>query len=924
MNKRYGSAFGLFDVFLAVMFLWSALLLIGGLGNLGSDMTCGAILWLLMTGPAYAWRRGWIQRTIAHQKRVQQEQAAAARRAEAARSTQTTAATPTAGQGWSEETFYPFYAIKVPTTTQWQPGAASTLLRALLQKSGTRMLRLAIVANENDIEWQIMFQRDAGEDVNLEEVKHAVATTYKGATVDYAQIPHYRDAVYRRYRIFGVQQTRYFDPALNATKIRGKTDPLDQIINALGTLQKGETARYEVAVFMMTAPTPEEVERVLTVPAREVMEYRRGARNYNNWGEMIGGEVVGGLISVVRNRGLANDRVPIYSDAETERFMQKLSQPLARAVISVTLDSPDKTRLDHLDNLSGAVLELGNEHIAPSIEHSYVSADMSIGSFDDAARKIPTDYLLALAPSDDTEIDQVAPFIFNYTADELAAVWHLPHSELAAGTYDPPPAAVLAVDAPSLAVGQVTVSGVEQAVRVRLNDLKKHMFISGMTGTGKSTLFHNLAHQLAQLGTGFTILDPHGKLIKGILQTSIAEQMQDRILLLELSDDHHPVPLNIFRRTAGVSRSDATSNVLNTIKKLYQQNWSETQMERVYRGFLELVLTDPNATPLDIQELAKINNQGYRNRQLAKALAVTDRKERLSRAARNFWTEYVSASDSNKRKLTDPVINRLNIFLGKKEVELMTCHPGAIDFSQAIADNMIILVDLSGRNIASEAASLGAIIFAELYNTVQAMGYQEDDAAPRHYLIIDEAHRFMTNMVELAFSEVRKFGMPLIMADQWIGQLDQDTQEAIINNSGTTLTFRVNEREAQKTATLFKPRVTSEDVVKFGVGEVALSTQAEGQSVEAFVMRTYDKPQPIAGVLSEAAIRERSRHNLIRLIHYNEARFAGRLLTAEEIEDWLDERYDQPEFDSEVKADEPLVTEVDLKPKRQQSETTGE
>ena len=105
-------------------------------------------------------------------------------------------------------------------------------------------------------------------------------------------------------------------------------------------------------------------------------------------------------------------------------------------------------------------------------------------------------------------------------------------------------------------------------------------------------------------------------------------------------------------------------------------------MERVVRGFLELILSDPNATPLDIQEVAA--KVSYRNRFLNHALEQTKRKDRLSRGSRNFWSEFLTLSDSNRNRMTQPVFNRLNIFLGKNEVELMTCHPGAINFRQII------------------------------------------------------------------------------------------------------------------------------------------------------------------------------------------------------------------------------------------------
>ena len=952
--KNYGSNFGCLDLFLLLMLATSVFVVVSAPG---SSLLPGAIFWLVVGGLGFAWRRGWIQRYRDEQKAKEQAAAAAARRAEAERKAASTSnlgqamhtnpseavmalsapaatlsdgpssegpsidstslTTTTNSNAWTAEAYYPIYSITVPAETAWKPSSAIGLLRALFEKSGQGVLQFSIVATAEQMEWQVKFMpNNVRDDLTLAEVQNAVQTYYRDASVEMARIPLFSQPVYRRYRLYALSGMRYFDRALNANQIKARLDPLEGVVGALSNLRSGEVMRFDVTVLGVNLADEAELERVLTKSAREEYEWRRGGRHYGNMEGMVLGEVAGGAISILNNWRLKKQKILRYSEVETERYMQKLGQPLAGVLVSLSFDTPDRNRLSVVDDAAGSVLELSGDEIAINSQDAFVAKEIRIGSFDDAVTKTPLDYLWNLAPQDEKEVDQTGKFIFNLTAEELAAMWHLPHEAYDIGSINwvtPTPREVLDVRAPSLTVGQVQVQGQAKDVQVRLVDLAKHMFVSGMTGTGKSTFFHNLAHQLVQMERGFTVLDPHGKLVQGILQTSILESVKDRVLVLELNQDEYPVPLNIFRRVDGVSRSDAVSHILNTLKKLYQSQWSETQMERVFRGFLELILSDPNATPLDVQEVA--SKEGYRNRLLNQALARTDRKQRLSRGTRNFWSEFLGLSDSNRNRMTQPVFNRLNIFLGKSEVELMTCHPGAINFRQVIDDNMIVLVDLSGQGIASEAESLGAILFAQLYNTVQAMGYQADGAEPRHYLIIDETHRFMTDMAELAFSEARKFGLSLMMADQWIGQLDAGTQEAIVNNKGTTLTFRVADKESQKTASLFRPNLEPEHLVKFGVGDAAIATLADGANVDAFQMKTYDRPAAFEGVLSETAIRERSHANLARLVQYQDARFKGRLLTADEIEDWLDERYTQPEFDPQVKEDETVVTEVDLKPR---------
>lgn len=930
MRKENAPAFGCFDFAAIIMFLWSIFLLFVIPEAIG-----GALIWIGIVIAFLEFRHGFIRTFLAKQKAQEQQDRMVQQRREAEKiATGNTASASnnvsTNSQGtvstnqehqWQAESYFPTYSIAIPKDSSWKPSSAVGLIRGLFERSGRGYIELSIVASSHLIEWQVMFVPESNRyDLTLDEVRDAVQRHYQNASVQLAQIPRFTQTVYRRYRLFAVSQTRYFDQALNVNKIREKTDPLEAVANAMNGLREGETLRFEVTVMGVSTVDEAELERVLTIGARDAgYEYQRGARNYNNLEGMVIGETIGGGLSLLNNWMLGQKKVMLYSEAETEKYMQKLSQPLATTFMSLTFDTPDKSRLQVLNDTAGAILELSGDEIKINNQEAFTANEIKITSFHEAVTRTPYEYLMALAPKTEAEVDQTGKYIFAYTAEELAAVWHLPHQAFEqAGIVRPEPRPDLLIDVrePHLRVGTFNNFGSEEAVAIRLKDLNKHMFIAGKTGTGKSTLLHNMAHQLITQGKGFTLLDPHGKLIDAILSTSIVESVKDRILILELGQDEYPVPLNLFKRVPGVARGEAVSQVLNTIKSVYQTTWSSTLMEKGYRAFLELLLGDSNATPLDIQEMAKTSNVGYLNRMLANALQETERKKKLSRGTRNFWSEYLGKSDSAKNRQTDPIISRLNIFLGKAEIELMTCHPGSIDWKQVVEENMIVLVDLRGQAIASEAESLGALVFAQLYNAVQAMGYQADGAEPRHLVIIDETHRFLTNEVDTAMSEARKFGLPIIMADQWIGQLDESTQRAIRNNVGTRLSFRLDGDEAKKTASLLKPSIDPDDIAKYSVGEAALSTEGSGVSVDAFKLTTYDTPEALIDVMASDAIKAQAHENLARVVKYGDSRFEGRLLSADEVEDWLDERYDQPVFSEALQDDEVLVSQVDLKSKR--------
>lgn len=938
MRKHNAPPMGCLDFGAFFLLFWTVLLAIG---NPNGALFLG--IWAIVIVGFIESRHGFIQTFLNKQKAQEQQQQMAQQRREAERAATQAAASvlsqddnQASGQDEISDTvtlndkndYYPIYSISLPKDDDWKPASAVGLIRGLFERSGKGYIEFSIVATHDLMEWQVMFAPSSSQyDLTFEEVTDAVQRHYQNATVQLARIPLYGQPAFRKYRLYAVSQQRYFDEALNVNQLREKTDPLEVVANTMLNLKEGERLTYKVTVVGVFVPDQAEIERMLTVNQSEVMTYQAQSSNSRDLAGAITGVLVSQGMASFNNFLERNKKVQRYTDKETEKYLRKLTNPIAQCYISLTFDTPDKARLSVLDDASGAILQLSGDEISVSEQNSFVASDLAINSFHDAVTRQPYQYLEKLLPQKDGDVDQTGQYTFNFNMEELAAYWHLPHKGFEQTIIDRPqdvPEELIAVDEPSLVVGNVSVAGASSPIRIRLTDLNYHMFISGFTGTGKSTLIHNMAHQLVALDTGFTLLDPHGKLIDGLLSTSILEAIKDRIIVLRLSEVDEPVPLNIFKRVSGTTRAEAVSHVLNTIKRLYNKQWSATQMERVFRSFLELVLTDENATPLDMMEIAKVSNVGYRNRLLQQALAETDRRKRMSRTARGFWAEIVKDSESAITKKVTPVLNRLNLFLGKSDIEVMTCHPGAIDWVQVIEDDMIVLVDLSGQNIASEVESLGAIIFAQVYNAIQTLGYQEDDQPPRHFMMVDEAHRFMTNLAELAFSEARKFGMPLVMVDQWIGQLDKKTQEAVRNNANSRLSYRLDEVQAKKTAELIGSAIETDELATFDVGEAVLSTKAKTKNLPAFKLSTPNTPTAYESILSKEAILEQSRKNLIGVTRYNDQRFEGRLLTAEEVEDWLDERYEQPIFDEELQDDEELVGEFELKSSRSKTIDEGD
>jgi hypothetical protein len=601
-----------------------------------------------------------------------------------------------------------------------------------------------------------------------------------------------------------------------------------------------------------------------------------------------------------------------FTEKETQRYLQMLSQPLVECFVSIAMDSPDTDRLASLENMVGTVEQLTSGTDMQLSSHGmYTSPVIPIEDELDYFSKSPIQYLLDLMPDKPGDLDGTLPYSLHLTIDELAALWHLP-STLFEGSGIPilRPSVLpepLLDPNPKTAVILGTTGG--RQVGIHKQDLNMHLFISGMQGQGKSTVLANLAQQLIRDGEGVAIIDPHQKLINSVIAGAIDKQAAKRTILLEASDREYPIPLNPMRATPGMTKEALLSSLMWMIKALYASNWSEGQMERMFRNILQVVITDPEATPLDIQKL--VDDPNYRRRALA---ANKKSMGRLPRSLIDFWDNFEGQSDSVQRERTNPVLNRLGVFLDG-QAELMMSHPFGLDFRTLINDKKVVLLDLGGESLLSDANEIGSIFFAMLFFHAYALGQLEDGAPPRYYVILDETHRFLRAPIQQMFSEARKYGLAIIMVDQWLGQLDEHAREGIINNRVNTLSFKLAPAEARASTKLYEPYVTTDDIIKQGKGEAAAAMVYHGQTMPAFQLKTLP---PLKGRFNVQQRRAAAKLAIPSILFSPDPTLKPKVMTVAEIDGWLEQRYTSGVFARDLNADavyqdtEPVVEDTPL------------
>jgi hypothetical protein len=764
------------------------------------------------------------------------------------------------------------YEITLPQSTKWQPFTASGFTKALFdQTDDEEALALAIEATHNQITWLVAVEGNS-KTLTHKTLTNLVAQFYPGSEVNQRPEREGNFPYHLRYTIFTMQAAQYFDH-FAPVNTQTRNDPLIMVAQTIANLQPGEKITYWLVALAVVTPSAKHIQDFLTQDAYSAGVRYRSTRYYR---EGFGEQVTGDIIRWWKNQGLKNERIDRFDEKTTRYYLQKLGQKLAYVTFFATVITPDKTRCELLTAVASSIRSLsfeGNAHLNNGADNT-----IFVKGIDDVLQRGPIAWL-----DNNTDPDEPQRDIYEIplTADELAAFWHLPHS----GFEDLPvnwavsiPQQVIATgDKDEIVIGTSTDS--KTTIAITRPDRRYHAYITGQPGMGKSTLLHNLIQQDIQAGEGVAVLDPHGTLIKAILDQSIADNRVDDLVLLDCADTAYPVSLNPFRTPKSDDPEATFQQILWTIKAIYADSWSETQMQTVYSTILQTILTDPEATPLDIQEV--IDNPNYRRRIVSRAI----KEDRLSQRRRNFWRNFENQSHSRQQDRVTSTFNRMEMFLGSTHLENMTCHPRGLDFKQLIRDRKIILINLHGNNIATQAGGLGAIFLSQLHLASKDLGAIEGDQPPRFYVYIDEAHQVISNAPSDLFAESRKFGLSLTLANQYIGQLDTTTREAISGTVGTKISFNCSHEEAAATAKLYKPDIDSDQLITLSVGQAAIRTRIKGHVPAAFLCQTSP---PITGSdrqdqLSPDELKKRSRENL-------------GLITSEKVRDWIKSRYDSDQF----------------------------
>lgn len=633
-----------------------------------------------------------------------------------------------------------------------------------------------------------------------------------------------------------------FHPAPIRTSDEIKTaDPLVAMTQAMDDVQAGECVRFSVVILGNTTEAGPAGMKMIT----------RSAHGPGAW-LSLGGAVVAAIDKLA-----GHDRVPAFETGLFKVMAQKLNNPLYHTFLILSIDAADG---EGIERLFGPVAEqLGSYHkenfntlTAPDADSipetfpSYTVIENKGQAYTNSAFGLAERWLRG-------QDHLWRQFLSVFDVSELTALWHPPHTAFTADNINwssvvqrPLPKPLRKLRS-GIWLGDNVYAGKTTPAFLPETELEQHMLIIGKTGTGKSTAMGQMALAGIGTGTGMCAIDPHGSLIEWLLQHIPAHRMAD-VMVIDLSTQvngtYFPPGVNPL---AGVGNQGINPDFVRMMGHIYP---GLADMQIAY--YLELALKTlryaEQPTLWDIRRV--FDDAGYRD-------TLLQRSDNLNLP--EAWRKFERRSERDQDNALAPLLRRLEAFYDNNHMLAVTCHPQPINIAQAVAENKIILVNLGGEHShlsRQERYLIGATIVSQIEAAALA-GCISD--AP-FMLYVDEAQHFVTTPLPEMLAEVRKYGLGMVLANQFLRQLSGETQDALEGTIGTMMAFEIGKRDAQTMGYYMQPEFDADTLPKLGKFRAAVSLRYDGERLPAFSVETQPllPPDDPDVALRTARIRQQS------------------------------------------------------------------
>jgi CxxC-x17-CxxC domain-containing protein len=375
------------------------------------------------------------------------------------------------------------------------------------------------------------------------------------------------------------------------------------------------------------------------------------------------------------------------------------------------------------------------------------------------------------------------------------------------------------------------------------------MYIIGKTGMGKTTLLEHLVMQDIQNGHGVAYVDPHGDTAEKIISMIPPERIKD-VIYFNPSDQAFPIAFNVMEKVSAEDRPIVASGLIGVFKKLWADSWGP-RLEYILRNAILALLEYPDSTLLGVMRI--LNDRKYRDKVVAN---VTDPMVKA------FWVDEFSRwSDKVLQEVVSPIQNKVGQFLSTSLIRnIVGQTQSSFSVRQAMDEKKILILNLSKGRIGEDSSALiGAMMITKVQ--LAAMGRVDipEDQRSDFYLYVDEFQNFATESFANILSEARKYRLNLILANQYITQIDEIVRDAIFGNVGTMISFRVGAADAEFLEKEYEPVFMMNDIVNLPKYDIYLKLMIDGIAGDAFSATTLPPVSITNGIDTTDQVRQNTR-----------------------------------------------------------------
>lgn len=392
---------------------------------------------------------------------------------------------------------------------------------------------------------------------------------------------------------------------------------------------------------------------------------------------------------------------------------------------------------------------------------------------------------------------------------------------------------------------------------VKQGDRRRHMYVIGKTGTGKTTMLDNMTIQDIQRGNGVAVLDPHGEYAERMLNFIPKERIDD-VVYFNPSDLTQPMGFNMLEKPSMEMRHFVASGLMGVFKKLWPDVWS-ARMEYFLSNSILAHLEMEDATLLGVNRI--FGDNVYRK-------AIVSRIQ--DPVVRGFWeNEFAKLPEQFMREAVAAIQNKVGQFIANPLIRNIIAQPrSTFDLREIMDKKKILIANLSKGRIGEENSSLlGAMLVTRIYLAAMSRVDMPEEEREDFFVYADEFQNFATESFANILSEARKYHLCLTLAHQYMAQLVDDKtksavlRDAIIGNVGTIISFRIGAEDAEVLEKEFAPDFVIEDFVNLGFASIYLKLMIDNVASRPFSATTLPPiPAPAVNYKVESIETSRKRY----------------------------------------------------------------